>query len=156
MFFYPFCVRSYYNSFSGNDVLDYDYWRIDTRKVNCVWFIDPNMENGPSDYMGSSRNFIITEASIPAEALTLYRIDYRFLTADVRFWVEYEEVHRGDFFKSLEDIPSDITVTDIEKVCFYDLSDIYLHEESGVVSVLAGLPLVKHELDQPVKLSKAA
>ena len=91
--FYPFCVNIYYDRINEEDYLEYDYWRIDTSKIQATWYIDPNLSNGPREYMGKNENFIVTETSIPPNALKLYRIDPQFLRTYkiYRVWTELED-----------------------------------------------------------------
>lgn len=156
LFFYPFCIDNYHGSLRGNDFLEYDYWRIDTRKVDADWYIDPNMSGGPSEFMGSDRNFVVTETSIPVEALTLFEIDMRFMSVETFHVIESEEEWSLSYFKTAAEIPSDITIVNIGKHSQYELSNVYLEEGDGVMSVVARLPLVKSDFATLNKQLKAA
>jgi hypothetical protein len=172
LFFYPFCLDIYFDRFSYEDMLKFDFWRIDTRKVKGEWYIDPNMERGPKNYMGSSKNFIITEASIPVEALTLFKIDMRFMSKESVIKVKtsyYDGYINGSYpfknkgayiitsYPSIDHVVFDREVYGVYKNCTkLTLNDICLVKGDGVVSVLSGLPLVRHKFLQPGNYFKAA
>lgn len=158
-FFYPFCVDIYYECFRDEDYLEYDYWRIDISKVNGIWYIDPNMKNGPKEFMGSSRNFIVTESSVPAEALTLFKIDARFLRTYKMFAVKTvcEEGVLTSHYSSKDEIPSNVDIIEIKEFSSWYISSIREERDEGVVNFIANkLPLIKHELLNPTILKRAA
>lgn len=79
LFMYPFSVETYEGTFKSSNLLDYDYWRIDTASLQADWYIDSNMKNGPIRYMGDKKYFVVTEAPIPAEAMELFEVGKGFI-----------------------------------------------------------------------------
>jgi hypothetical protein len=145
-FFYPFCIHLFYETFEDEQYLEYDYWRIDTKKVKADWFIDPNMKNGPKEYMGSSKNFLFTQSSIPKEALRLFKIDARFLRSWNTTAVLYE-LENGDreicCYGSEEKIDYGNKIIKIKEFTGIEISRIREDVSEGVVHFIAtDLPLV--------------
>jgi hypothetical protein len=159
LFFYPFCINEYNGEFTPLMLTQYDYWRIDTTKVSADWYIDPNMKGGPSEFMGSDRNFVVTETSIPVEALTLYKIDMRYINkrSYVRAKTDYYEGYMFELYPSMDHVIFDRPIVGLSKNCKkWEFNGIYLEKGDGVVSVIADLPLVRHRSKQAKKHYKAA
>lgn len=159
-FFYPFCVYLYYGDFTQESYLAYDYWKIDTSMIKADWFIDPNMANGPEEYMGTSRNFIFTEASIPPEALTLHKIDSRFVRKYTITGVMYE-IEDGDreiyYYGSKEKIDYSKKILEITEIQDWDICRIQEEIGDGVASFIVNdLPLVIHDIYKPFCYKKVA
>ena len=145
-FFYPFCIDLYNERFSDEFYLEYDYWRIDTFKIKASWFIDPNMENGPKEYMGSSKNFIVTESSIPKEALSLYKIDARFLRS-YTITAVMSELENGDreicYYGSKDKIDYSNKIIEIKELHEWDICRIREDIGDGFASfIVSDFPLV--------------
>ena len=67
--------RDYYRPFlrdMDEAMLLCDFWRIDTHAFNAEWSLDPNMKSYNRSYKNS---FICTTQDIPADALSLYKVD---------------------------------------------------------------------------------
>jgi hypothetical protein len=79
-FFYPFCLEEYEGTLRDEHFLLYDYWRIDTHSFQADWYIDPNMKNGPIEYMGDKKYFVVTESPIPCEAIELFEVGEEFIS----------------------------------------------------------------------------
>lgn len=76
--YWPLAIDHYDFSGSVEYVLShYDFWQIDTLKVDGYWFIDPWMEGDVNSYTASAQpeNYICTNVVIPPTALTLYEFD---------------------------------------------------------------------------------
>jgi len=81
---WPFCFDSW-----GMDKSQYlkfiyemDIWRIDTTKVNNIWYLDPNLIDDPHSRGGEANEYLYTENTIHPNALKLFTLsvnDYRFL-----------------------------------------------------------------------------
>lgn len=56
---YPFSVETYEGTFRSINLLDYDYWRLDTASLQADWYIDPNMKDGPIRYMRDKKYFVL-------------------------------------------------------------------------------------------------
>ncbi len=56
------------------DILERDFWRIDTQAFNAKWYIDPNLKNDANkSTKGESQiNYICTITDIPPHAIRLY------------------------------------------------------------------------------------
>ena len=72
--FYPFCLEIYNDTFRNENLIKYDYWRIDTTLFDADWYIDPNMKNGPKEYMEDNQDYIATESRIPKYAMDLFEV----------------------------------------------------------------------------------
>lgn len=88
-FWYPFCFDAFYNApactIVGQDdpqylienFFEYDYWRIDTSKIDNKWYVDKRahdefeIRNKPEHYFAA--RFIVTYDNVPKRALTLFR-----------------------------------------------------------------------------------
>jgi hypothetical protein len=75
--FFPFCLDL---DFDERDLRDYDYWRIDTLKIKTNWFIDPNMLRASEEINLNKEFFVVTESSIPSEALDLFTLNFKYIT----------------------------------------------------------------------------
>lgn len=72
--FYPFCIERYDGSFREGNLIKYDYWRIDTTLIDVEWYIDPNMRNGPKEFMENEQDYIVTDCRIPKYAIDLFEV----------------------------------------------------------------------------------
>jgi hypothetical protein len=112
LFFYPFCLDVFDGTFRDNHLLQYDYWRIDTKDVEANWYIDPNMKNGPQEYMGDEKNFIVTENHIPRKSLELFMVNPRCI--EKRMYVVFEGRNKTTNFHEFVGLRSQIN-EDIKK-----------------------------------------
>jgi len=79
IFMYPFCLEAENGRYRPNNLLKYDYWCIDTHSFEGDWYIDPNMKDGPIEYMGDEKYFVATETPIPCEAIELFEVGQEFI-----------------------------------------------------------------------------
>jgi hypothetical protein len=79
IFMYPFCLEEENGRYRPDNLLKYDFWRIDTARFKADWYIDPNMKDGPIEYMGDEKYFVATETPIPCEAIELFEVGQEFI-----------------------------------------------------------------------------
>lgn len=66
----------YYNGDYKKGFLEYDIWRIDTRKCKNIWYQDPVMTPNEAKCYGCDyRNYLFTENTVPSSALKLFRLE---------------------------------------------------------------------------------
>ncbi len=68
----------------------YDVWQIDTKLIDNIWYLDPNLIEG-NDGSGDATDYLYCENTIHPRALKLYTFtinDYKFLYED-KFNVEF-------------------------------------------------------------------
>jgi hypothetical protein len=68
----------------------YDVWQIDTKRIDNIWYLDPNLIDG-SEGSGDATDYLYCENTIHPRALKLFTFtinDYKFLFED-QFNVEF-------------------------------------------------------------------
>ena len=114
-FFFPFCVETYFKNYYSSDLLEFDFWRIDTTKFNADFYIDPNMMKGPKEFMGDEKYFITTESRIPSNAIELFTVGEKFIIKTKTVFLLGEEIETGHLLelplksKKNEEIKKEIT-----------------------------------------------
>jgi hypothetical protein len=76
---YPFCLEAEKGRYRPNNLLKYDFWRIDTHSFQADWYIDSNMKNSPKKYEGNEKDFVATETPIPCKAIELFEVGQEFI-----------------------------------------------------------------------------
>jgi hypothetical protein len=75
-FVYPFETDNNLEEIYGNNILTaYDYWRIDTHKINNEWFIDYAAREDFKELLGydPKKMYVYTNKDVSLRALTLFR-----------------------------------------------------------------------------------
>lgn len=90
---WPICFDSW-DCRSHEDFLKmlyrYDVWQIDTKQIDNIWYLDPNLMDG-SEGSGDATDYLYCENTIHPSALKLFTFtinDYKFLYED-KFNVEF-------------------------------------------------------------------
>ena len=91
-FMYPFCIEAHKGRYTPNNLLKYDFWRIDTLRFEAEWYIDPNMTGGPKEYMGDEKYFVFTETPIPCEAIERFEVSQTFI--DIKKYVHISAIEK--------------------------------------------------------------
>jgi len=91
-FMYPFCIEAHKGRYTPNNLLKYDFWRIDTLCFEAEWYIDPNMKGGPKEYMGDEKYFVFTETPIPIEAIERFEVSQTFI--DIKKYVHLTAIEK--------------------------------------------------------------
>ena len=95
-FMYPFCLETFDGRYNSDNLLKYDYWRIDTESFNADWYIDPNMKDGPKEYMGDDKYFVATETPIPCAAIELFEVGQEFIDIEQYVHITLIDKSTGD------------------------------------------------------------
>jgi len=95
IFMYPFCLEAENGRYRPNNLLKYDFWRIDTHIFEADWYIDPNMKDGPIECMGDEKYFVATETSIPFKALELFKVGQEFIDIKKNIYITSIEKSTG-------------------------------------------------------------
>jgi hypothetical protein len=95
IFMYPFCLEAKNGRYRPNNLLKYDFWRIDTQIFEANWYIDPNMKDGPIEYMGDEKYFVATETPIPCEATELFKVGQEFIDIKKNIYINSIEKSTG-------------------------------------------------------------
>jgi hypothetical protein len=93
IFMYPFCLEAENGRYRPNNLLKYDYWRIDTHSFEADWYIDPNMQDGPIEYMGNEKYFVVTGTPIPCEAIELFEVGQEFI--DIKKYIHITSIEKS-------------------------------------------------------------
>jgi hypothetical protein len=104
IFMYPFCLEAENGRYRPNNLLKYDYWRIDTHSFQADWYIDPNMKDGPIEYMGDEKYFVVTETPIPCEAIELFAVGQEFI--DIKKCIHITAIEKSTGIEELTVINS--------------------------------------------------
>jgi hypothetical protein len=91
-FMYPFCLELHKGSYTPTNLLKYDFWRINTLGFEAEWYIDPNMTDGPKEFMGDEKYFVFTETPIPSEAIELFEVSQTFI--DIKKYVHLTAIEK--------------------------------------------------------------
>lgn len=94
-FMYPFCLDSYGGRYNSDNLLKYDYWRIDTARFKADWHIDPNMKDGPKEEKGDEKYFVATETPIPCQAIELFEVCQEFIDIKKNIYITSIEKSTG-------------------------------------------------------------
>ena len=92
-FMYPFCLETFDGLYNSDNLLKYDFWRIDTHCFEADWYIDPNMKDGPKEYMGDDKYFVATETPIPFEAIELFEVGQEFI--DIKKYIHITSIEKS-------------------------------------------------------------
>ncbi len=127
--FYPFCLEIYFGAYSNDILHAYDYWRINTARVEGDWYIDPNMSNIPLGFPANACDYVVTESPIPSAAIKLYCVSERFSDKRFSVIVSGEELINGrsithylrgekneDIKKEIAELRKEINVTSIRTI----------------------------------------
>ena len=95
IFMYPFCLEVENGRYRPNNLLKYDFWRIDTHSFQADWYIDSNMKNSPKKYEGNEKDFVVTETPIPCKAIELFKVGQEFIDIKKNVYITSIEKSTG-------------------------------------------------------------
>jgi hypothetical protein len=95
IFMYPFCLEAEKGRYRPNNLLKYDFWRIDTHSFQADWYIDSNMKNSPKKYECNEKDFVATETPIPCKAIELFKVGQEFIDIKKNVYITSIEKSTG-------------------------------------------------------------
>ena len=99
IFMYPFCLEAEKGRYRPNNLLKYDFWRIDTHSFQADWYIDSNMKNSPKKYECNEKDFVATETPIPCEAIELFEVGQEFI--DIKKYTHITSIEKSTGIEEL-------------------------------------------------------